>query len=244
MLIAAGGSISGLFNEVVMGRNELLLDVDNLIYEDKLGLSGWIRDRRVFLGNRKLIENHDISIPLGFDESQYRKDKRRVLYLADNGKVTAIFVVSYGTDKRIGEYLRRIEENGITIVVRTTDSNITEDFVAKAYGLPVNTVRVVGSNVTKVLEHLSETPTEKEDAQVIHNGSALAYLRSICAAYSLSELANFINVLTVVGMTVGMVLLFVFALVSNGINPFAALLYQLIWTAFSIAVPTIAKDQR
>ena len=145
MLIDAGGPISSLFNEVVMGRKELLMNVEDMVYEDRLGLSGWVRGRRVFVGNRKLLENHNIEIPMSVDEAKYRHDGRRVVYLADAGKIAAIFVVSYGSEPRIAEHLRKIENNGINILIRTTDSNITEEFVANTFGLPLNSVKIVST---------------------------------------------------------------------------------------------------
>lgn len=242
MLISAGGSISHLFEEVIMGKNDLLLNVDGLVYEDRLGLSGWIRDRRIFLGNRKLLENHGVDIPMTFDERSYRKNNRRVMYLADSGKLIAIFVVSYGTDKRIGDCLRNIEASGMTIVVKTTDSNITEDFIAKVFGLPVNDIRVVGTNLREVLTELSETPVEREDAQLIHNGKPLAYLRAICSANKLNDISGIINILILIGSALGIVIVTLFSLFSNAPGAFVAILCQIVWTAVLVAVPKFTKE--
>lgn len=242
MLISAGGSISHLFEEVIMGKNDLLLHVDSLVYEDRLGLSGWIRDRRIFLGNRKLLENHGVDIPMTFDERAYRKNNRRVMYLADSGKLIAIFVVSYGTDKRIGECLRNIEASGMTIVVKTTDSNITEDFIAKVFGLPVNDIRVVGTNLREVLTELSETPVDREDAQIIHNGKPLAYLRAICSANKLNDISGIINILLLIGSALGIVIVTLFSLFSNAPGAFIAILCQIIWTGVLVAVPKLTKE--
>ncbi|OON84679.1 hypothetical protein, partial [Pyramidobacter sp. C12-8] len=59
MILAVGGPIGTLLSNVVMGRKELLLPVEELIYEDRLGLSGWIQGRCVVLGNRRMMENHN-----------------------------------------------------------------------------------------------------------------------------------------------------------------------------------------
>ncbi|MBQ8027550.1 MAG: hypothetical protein IJ261_05485, partial [Clostridia bacterium] len=190
MLIAAGGPISSLFENVIMEHNELLLKVEELKYEERLGLSGWIRGRRIFVGNRKLLENHNIEIPMSVDESKYIRGDRQIIYLADAGKIAAFFVVSYGRNKKIAEYLRRIENNGINILVRTTDSNINEKFIARCFDLPLNSVKVVSNTAGEVLRNYAEHTVAREDAKLIHNGTAAAFLHAVSSASKLCATAG------------------------------------------------------
>lgn len=244
MLITAGGPISSLFNEVVMGRKELLHNVEELTYEDKLGLAGWIRGRRIFVGNRKLLENHNIEIPMSVDEARYCHDNRRVIYLADSGKLAAIFVVSYSTDPRIAAYLSRIESNGINILVSTTDSNITEEFVARSFGIPVNSVKVVSANVGKVLKDYSERVTPKTEAKIIHNGSPLAFLHSVSAASSLCSSAGAVSTQQAFCTAAGLLLMAIIVLFSGAGNVSAlqVCICQAMWLAIGLILPLAGRD--
>lgn len=244
MMIDAGGPISSLFNEVVMGRKELLMNVEEPVYEDRLGLSGWIRGRRVFLGNRKLLENHNIEIPMSVDEAKYRHDGRRVIYLADSGKIAAIFVVSYGSEPRIADHLRKIENNGINILIRTTDSNITEEFVANTFGLPLNSVKVVSTPAGDVLKSYSDSVVPKSDAKLLHNGSAAAFLHCVSKASSLCASAGIVTTQQTFCTAAGLILMAIITIFSGAFNVSALqiCICQLVWTAIGAGVSLINKE--
>ena len=244
MLISAEGPISSLFNEVAMGRKELLMNVEEPVYEDRLGLSGWIRGRRVFLGNRKLLENHNIEIPMSVDEAKYRHDGRRVIYLADSGKIAAIFVVSYGSEPRIAEHLRKIENNGINILIRTTDSNITEEFVANTFGLPLNSVKVVSTPAGDVLKSYADSVVPKSDAKLLHNGSAAAFLHCVSKASSLCASAGIVTTQQTFCTAAGLLLMAIITIFSGAFNVSALqiCICQLVWTAIGAGVSLINKE--
>lgn len=57
---------------MLRGKTELLYPVESYIYEDGLGLSGWIENKRVLLGTRELMENHSIDgLPSEAKEKEY-----------------------------------------------------------------------------------------------------------------------------------------------------------------------------
>ncbi len=244
MLIAAGGPISSLFKNVIMEHNELLLEVEELKYEERLGLSGWIRGRRIFVGNRKLLENHNIEIPMSVDESKYVHGDRQIIYLADAGKIAAFFVVSYGRNERIAEYLRKIENNGINILVRTTDSNINEKFIASCFGLPLNSVKVVSNTAGEVLRSYSERTVPKEDAKIIHNGTAAALLHAVSSASRLCSAAGKISTLQTFCTAAGLLLTAIIMIFSGPLtlSPLSVCICQLVWLAVSAIVPLIGKE--
>ncbi len=244
MLIAAGGPISSLFENVIMDHNELLLKVEDLKYEERLGLSGWIRDRRIFVGNRKLLENHNIEIPMSVDESKYVHGDRQIIYLADAGKIAAFFVVSYGRNKKIAEYLRRIENNGINILVRTTDSNINEKFIAKCFDIPLNSVKVVSNTAGEVLKNHSEHVIPREDAKLIHNGTATAFLHAVSSASKLCATAGKISTLQTFCMATGLLLTVLIMIFSDplSLTALSVCLCQSLWMAIAAILPLFGKE--
>ena len=40
-----------------------MLMVDGVLYEDKMGTSAWIYKKKILVGNRDLLINHDIAVP-------------------------------------------------------------------------------------------------------------------------------------------------------------------------------------
>ncbi len=242
MILPLGGPIAALFDNVVMGCKELLSPVEDLMYEDRLGLSGWIRERKVFLGNRKMMEHHNIEIPPEVNEARYRQKGRRILYLADNGKLVAFFVVSYGSDIRIAEQIVRMEENGINLLVHTTDPNITENAIALTFGIPCNSVKVVSSSAGEVLKTYSTRMNPKAEAKLIHNGSPLAFLHAVRTAGRLCTVAGRINVQQIACCAAGLAITVLLALLTQTVSPLIVCLCSLIWLAVGLAVGLIGKD--
>lgn len=244
MLIAAGGPTSSLFKNVIMEHSELLLKVEDLKYEERLGLSGWIRDRRIFVGNRKLLENHNIEIPMSVDESKYARGNRQIIYLADAGKIAAFFVVSYGRNKKIAEYLRRIENNGINILVRTTDSNINEKFISKCFDIPLNSVKVVSNTAGEVLKNYSEHVKPREDAKLIHNGTATGFLHAVSSAGRLCATAGKISTLQTSCMAAGLLLTLLVIIFSGplSLTALSVCLCQALWMAIAAILPLFGRE--
>lgn len=48
----SGSVLKSTFYKMLRGKTELLYPVESYIYEDGLGLSGWIENKRVLLGTR------------------------------------------------------------------------------------------------------------------------------------------------------------------------------------------------
>ena len=242
MILAVGGPIGSLLSNVVMGRKELLMPVERLIYEDRLGLSGWIQNRCVVLGNRRMMENHNIEIPREAKEARYARNGRRVLYLADNGKLIALFVVSYGTDVRIAEQVRKIEENGINLLVRATDPNITEKSIAMTFGIPVSSIKVVSNAAGEVLTAYAERVNPRAEAKLVHNGSPLAFLHAVRSAGWLCGVAGRINAQQIACCATGLLIVAILGLLTASVSPLIACLCQLLWVVVGLAVPLFGRE--
>ncbi len=242
--IAAGGPLGGLFNEIVVGRKELLMEVEDLTYEDKLGLSCWIRARRVLMGNRNLMLHHNIELPEECRESRYEHDGRRIVYVASGGKLAAMFVVGYGTQQDILEALQKIERSGITILVNSTDSGITESLVADTFRLPVNSVKVVSAAAGKILRECEETTLLKADAKLLHNGSLAAYLQTVCNSGTLCSIAGINATVQMISVLPGMLAIAITSFFADPgqITPLQIIIYQLVWTFISMLVPMLKRD--
>lgn len=83
--IAAGGPLAGVFRRVIENKTDMLPPVDTLVYEQDMGLSGWVGGRRVLVGNRRLLENHGVDVPSRDYENRYAKDGRQLVYLSTAG---------------------------------------------------------------------------------------------------------------------------------------------------------------
>lgn len=139
----AGSILSSAFYKILRGKTEMLCPVESYIYEDGLGLSGWIENKRVLLGSRQLMINHSIEgLPSEAKEAEYAKGNM-VLYLSVSGIVSMLFVVEAKASLSVAKWLKELGKNGIVSVVRTVDGFIDRDFIARLFGVNADMVKLL-----------------------------------------------------------------------------------------------------
>ncbi len=151
----AGSILSSAFYKMLRGKTEMLYPVESYIYEDGLGLSGWIENKRVLLGSRELMKNHSIEgLPTEAKEREYAKGNM-VLYLSVSGIVSMLFVVEAKASLSVSRWLKELGRNGIVSVVRTVDGFIDRDFISELFGADPNKIRLLPFRFHK--EYVRET---------------------------------------------------------------------------------------
>ena len=142
-LCSFDGTIKNVFMKIIQGNTGMLKKVESLVYEDGMGISAWVDGKRVLIGNSALMRHHEIYTPSGDYEAKYRAGGRDLIYLANSGELTAMFVVSYQPDPGMARSLFELERKGIGLIVRSTDPNLTANKIAQVYDLPPEMVHVI-----------------------------------------------------------------------------------------------------
>ena len=245
LVIESGGPLAYIFDNVILGKKDLLPPVESLAYEERLGLSAWIHGRRVLLGTRDLLINHNVEAPDKNFEAQYVHDGRNVIYLGIAGKIAAMFVIKYQPDKHIGRYLRYLDRAGVSILVRSCDCNITEEMICSHFNLPLSAVKILSPVSGDIFQTYREEDVETAPAGIIHNGTLEA---SVSAFYEARELNDSIYVNKMVAtIYTAMAILFAFILSliggadSMGVTGGQIVAFQLLWSVIASAVPIIKR---
>lgn len=187
LVIKSGGPLRESFEQVIDGRQDLLPPVRELTYEDKLGIAARIHNQKVLFGNRNLLVHHNIKMPDKAIEEKYSHDGRKVIYLAVAESIAAMFVVSYAVDKNLGKYFEVLEENGIQVLVRTNDVNVTEELISESFGLPQETFKILSAVAGKLFKRRRDAVCDKLPASIVHDGTAYSMLRSVAAACAMES---------------------------------------------------------
>ncbi len=139
-----GGSLlQQLFADLIKGKEELLYPIDNFSYEDGMGLCGWIKNRRILLGNRELMEAHNIEgLPTKSRETEYSQGHEPI-YLSISGNLAALFVVDVIAGRGVRKWAERLVRKKICMVVKSVDSFITAEKIAAVYGIPKGMIKVL-----------------------------------------------------------------------------------------------------
>lgn len=238
LVISAGGPLGEVFDSVILGNRKILPPVEDLSYEDRMGLSGWIHGRRILVGNRELLQHHNVELPARQSEARYRHDGRQVMYLSVDGLVSALFVVSYQADPNVAEHLKNLEHKGITILVRTSDPNITDSFVEETFGLPQNCVKVISAQAGALYRKYRTTVLQRANAGIVHDGRIQNFLRSVAACATLQNGAKLLTVLHIAAAALGAALVGVLCFTSDVtmLGVVQLLLYQLFWAIIVLAI--------
>lgn len=131
----------------------------------------------MLIGSHELMRNHDIDCPSRDFEMRYTRDGRQVLYIANSGELSAMFVVSYNADPETADALSELERRGVSIALYTTDPNITSELVAAAFGVRRTSVRVLPAKIHAEYAFLTK-PKERISAGACPWGRARGRARA------------------------------------------------------------------
>ncbi len=177
-------------------------DSDTVKYEERMGLSGWVNDELLFIGNRTLMQAHGIQVPdIEIDRNILRKGYFPV-YIACGGKACAMVVVRYDVDPNTARELHRLMNIGVTLLIENCDQNMTEEMICDYLGLYPDSVRVMTNSGCHMYRN-AVTPTERCTAPAAFKGNPLN-LVSIINCASRIKASNFIlTLLYVIAACVG-----------------------------------------
>ena len=164
----AGSLMKKTFAEDIAAFEEKLAPADNLIYEDRLGLSAWVSGCRVLFGSYGLLVNHNVAMP---QEEAVRRQAlpngELPLYLAIEGRFTALFAVQYEKLATVGAGLSALVGGGSNLLISTTDANITDRFAEELLSLPDGSVRIVSYPAAVQLADAGKAVTDAEEAGIV-----------------------------------------------------------------------------
>ncbi len=244
VVIASGGVLADVFEGVIIGKRELLLPVESLVYEEKLGCSCWIHNHRVLVGNRDLLVHHNVETPDKDLEEKYKANGRNVVYLAIEGKISAMFVVVYKSDAETARYIRELEKDGVTIFFRTADANITEKLLEHEFQLPANVIKIINPVAGEMFSKLKARDEDRRDARIVHDGSVRSMLAAIHGTFLVNSLVNSSRLIQAIASIVAVVIMALFTFLSGvgQIGVWQIIVYQIVW-AVILSVPAFTRKK-
>ncbi|MGN1134376.1 MAG: hypothetical protein ACI4RN_07975, partial [Oscillospiraceae bacterium] len=152
----ANSILTPTFYKMLRGKTEMLYPVESYIYEDGLGLSGWIQNKRVLFGTRELMENHSIDgLPTLAKEAEYSKGNT-VIYLSISGVVSTLFVIRANASLSVSRWLQQLEQEDIKVVVRTVDGFINQTYLAELFDILPSSIKMLSFRYHKEYERQTE----------------------------------------------------------------------------------------
>lgn len=243
ILKEAQNPIANAFDSVVAETEETLPEVESVLYEDEIGLVGWIKSERILVGSRTLMEKYSVEVPNMEYEEKYTSQGRQVTYLSRAGRLVAMFVTRYTPDAQLKAEMQRAETNGISFLIRTTDYNVTNDLVAKLYDLFYRSIKVLPTGLGNVLREAEDTVEETSRSYLITNGKAASLARAVTGCVKIKYNISLSIIIQLIAVIFGLLVASTFSLYAGVqvMGSLEVLIYALFWGAAAVFAPAVQK---
>ena len=238
-----GGPLSGVFDQVISENEDALPQVEDFTYEDGGGIVGQVDGKTVYIGSRALLINHHIEVPAREEESQFTAGNKSVIYIAVGESIAALLVLTYTADRRRKNELQRLEDSGVSILVRTTDPNVTGALVSRLFGIDAASVSVLEGQTAATAQQLLEGTVARADALAATKGRVESMMSVISACVAQKRTISLVVAVQNAAVVLGFVLV-AFLACFGGMSQLTSLvlfLFQAFWVLVVLLLPKLRK---
>lgn len=240
----SGSILKNMFYDIIAGKTELLNPVESYIFEDSMGLCGWINNKRVLLGNRELMINHSIEgIPAASKEREYTGGGKFAVYLSISGELSAMFIVELTPSIEVKQALSSLHRDGVYSVIRTVDSLITINNLSELFDISPEYIKLLPFRMQNDFEEtVAYQPRAKATLACSGRFAAFASLilscRSIKGTVSVGIAIEAVAVLLGILICLAMVILKSF----SELTALMTIIYNLVFTAILLVFQLFRRN--
>lgn len=197
--------LANIFKKIA-GTNKAysLPDSDTVKYEDRLGISGWVDDELLFIGNRTLMESHGIEVPDVKVDKQILSRGFFPVYIASDNKAIALLIIQYSANENVALELKRITDTGVTLLINNCDPNITPQMIGDYLGLYSDSIKIMSNAGVHMYKNAVEA-TEVCSAPASFKGGGMNFVSVMNSASKIKKSSILLNVLYVLTICAGFV---------------------------------------
>lgn len=244
--VAAGtdSMLRKVFREEIERYEDKLPPAQNTVYEDKLGVSSYVGGCTVLLGNHDLLENHNVPLPEESLVLRFIGEDEKPLYLAMEGRFTALFAVKYTVPQEVSRGIADLVNGGTSLLMSTTDPNVSETYAETLLGLGENSIRMMGSAAAKKLNAARAAVTDAEEIGVAFTDSFVSLARVAAQGVKLDSVNTVSTAICLAGsfvsLLIGLILSVTGAFAS--VTAFPVLVIQGLWLAACMLSPLFTSS--
>ncbi len=233
-----GSTLAPIFKGIAKtGNISVLPDADTVKYEDRMGISGWVDNRLLFIGNRTLMEAHGIDVPSVEVDRKILRQGYFPVYVATRDKACALLIVQYNVNPKTARELRKLTKLGVTLLIDNSDPNLTEEMICDYLGLYSDSVKVMSAAGCH-MHKSTVTPVKSALSPAVYKGSRLALATILNCASRIKRSNTLLCVIYVIAAILGAVIFAYASLGGSGsmISGATLLIYGLICTVASYLI--------
>lgn len=236
----SGSVLTNVFAQIIGGDEKLLRPVDSLVYEDGMGISAWVANKRVLIGSRELMINHGISVPSRDYEERYLNEGHDLIYLSTSGELTAVFLAKFFAAPEVKEAIQRLSENGIHLTIKSVDAVITRQKMAEIFDEDPSCFKILPSRLHPVYDRYGSAQ-ERGGSSVLSNGTFQSFSGSLVGAKRLRMSILLGSVVQFAAIGLGLLMMIILTLISgmSEMKVLSLFLYQLVWLVLTLLLPRL-----
>ena len=239
----AGSILKHMFYDIIAGKTEMLNPVESYIYEDSMGLCGWINNKRVLLGNRELMINHSIEgMPTKEREKEYTENGKVAVYLSISGELSAMFVIEIKASLEVQSWLKELERNEIYVMLRTVDSVISINKLAELFDISPDMLKLLPFRLHQNYEE-ETSYTPRQSASLACSGRFPSFASLIIGTKRIRKTANIGISIQAAAAILGGLIAIILTIMSafDQLSASIVLAYNLAWTAVTLLLQGFRK---
>ena len=195
---ALGSPLTPIFKKIAKTNSSYSVpDSDTVKYEDTLGISGWVENELLFVGNRALMETHGIEVPSIEVDKRILRNGCFPVYVATVQKACALLIVKYNPRLEIAKELRKLSGLGVTLLFINTDPNINVDMISDYFDIYDDSIKLV-SNAGKFMYENTVISREPMPSPATFKRKNLAFVKIMNCASSINKSNNLFSILYIV----------------------------------------------
>lgn len=243
VLKMANTSLTYVFSDVIDTKTDSLPYVDSVKFEENKGIVGWIGGERVLIGRRELLEKYGITPPPFEDAQPFVDENRNITYLANAGQLVAMIVTSYAPDEKLKQELQRLEKNGVSVLIRTADPNLTTKRIASDYDMHIRSVKILPNSLGNICKEALKEKSGKARCYIGTRGKTSSLARAVSGCIKIKN--NII--MAVVVQLIGLIIMIGYGAIVSilsgdlGVSSFGIICFSMLWTIIDITVPLLFK---
>ncbi len=180
-------------------------EADTIKYEDRLGITGWVGDSRVFIGNRALMLAHEIEVPDMQIDKEILRNGYFPVYLARDKKACAMLSVKYVPDATITKELKRVTNIGITVLINNCDQNLSEEMISDYFDIYSDSVKIMSGSGVHMYKNAT-AHTESLDCGAVFTTKASAICGIMACCVKIKRAVALLTVACILSAVVGVIL--------------------------------------
>lgn len=211
----SGSILRSMFYEIIGGKTEMLNPVESYLYEDSMGLTGWIDNKRVLLGNRELMINHSIEgLPSAESENELTGKGKIAVYLSISGQLSGMFIIELVPAYPIARTLHKLERAHINIMLRSVDSMLTVEKLSELFDTSPSLFKLIPSRYHEDFGR-SVDYTQRSDARLACTGNFGSFTELILSTRRLRSTISIGTAMQVAQILLGILLLLALVLLNS-----------------------------